>query len=138
MASRCIPHTAGRGNLVLRHPFPIFCRIFRSIVCWVAELNAGHLPWCASKEKKIINNNSNTQPLRLNHTLVPLRHDGHKYTFFILINVQSIEPFSCGHNIGKFSLTSESAVAAHCLRSVYIRDENYSHFHVIIIFWKYT
>ena len=91
--------------------------------------------------KILINNNSNTQPLRLSHTLDPLCHDGLVYTFFILINVQSramIEPFICGHNIGKLSLTSESAVAAHCLRSVYIRDENYSHFHVIIIFWKYT
>ena len=47
-ASRCIPHTA---------EYPTFRRIFQSIACWVAELNAGLLSWCQSEDIQIIINN---------------------------------------------------------------------------------
>ena len=47
-----------RGNLVLRHSVPMYRRFFRGIASWVAQLNAGVLPWRQSEEMKILRHNN--------------------------------------------------------------------------------
>ena len=44
-------------------------RIFQGIACWVAEHNAGLLPWCQIEEMKILINN--------NHSFIPNRDRTH-------------------------------------------------------------
>ena len=71
LASRCMPHWEGRGNLVLRHyvaPIPL---IF-SRHCGLSG-GTQRRPWCQSKEIKILINNHLFSRVRIEPTTVTLQ-----------------------------------------------------------------